>query len=232
MARAAPPITLVALIVACLVLAMLAAPTAGAAATERPRAQQVGLAPSTAAQPAQTAAQPSRTAARKRNGKRIRRCSAAGIRRVRGTSRIERRIRCLLNRRRAGAGLRALRYDRCLDRAAERHARDMVRRRYFAHTSRSGRNLAQRVRASGYVSRAGSWRLGENLAWGNGRRASAHSAVRGWMLSPPHRANILTAGFRDVGVAVVHGAPVKRARSRPATFVVEFGARQPGRCRR
>lgn len=166
-----------------------------------------------------------------------RRCSAAGIRAVHGTTRAERRIRCLLNARRALAGLRPLRWDACLDRAAERHARDMVRRRYFAHSSLSGRTVAQRARAAGYLPRGGRWSLGENLAWGAGSRATAVATVRGWLRSPPHRRNILGRGFRDVGIAVVRGAPVPlpaRARTGTvrATVVADFGARAPGRCRR
>lgn len=164
-----------------------------------------------------------------------RRCTPAGIDALHGSTRVERQVRCLLNARRARAGLRPLRYERCLDRSAERHARDMVRRRYFAHSSSRGRTLAQRARAAGYVPRVGSWRLGENLAWGGGGRSTARAAVRGWMTSPPHRANVLDGGFRDVGVAVVWGAPVARKQARSsgaptATFVVEFGARRGRAC--
>lgn len=162
-----------------------------------------------------------------------RRCSPAGIRALHGTARTERRVRCLINARRARHRLAPLRYDQCLDRAAERHARDMVRRRYFAHSSQRGRTPAQRARAAGYVPRRGRWRIGENLAWGAGERASARAAVRGWLNSPPHRANLLGGGFRDVGVAVVRGAPVKGAGGRnapTATFVVEFGDRDGPGC--
>lgn len=170
-----------------------------------------------------------------RSAAKVRRCSPAGIRSLRGTGRSERRIRCIINVRRVRAGLRPLRYDRCLDRSAERHGRDMVARHYFAHVSRDGRDLSQRARAAGYFARAGSWTLGENLAWGGGR-AAARGAVRGWLRSPPHRRNIFSPRFRDIGVAVVRGAPVRgRAASRaahPATFVVAFGVRAPGRCGR
>jgi len=158
---------------------------------------------------------------------------------MRGTARVERQIRCLLNRRRARLHLLPLRYNRCLDLAAERHARDMVTRHYFSHSSSSGRDLGQRARAAGYVPRAGSWRVGENLAWETGARATAKVAVASWMRSLPHRANVLQPAYRDVGVAVVHGAPVpdelgRLARAGAATFVTEFGARTPshGRCAR
>lgn len=237
MARATPFPVLVALCAVC-ALVLLAAPAAGAAGGGRPRAAAARPRPA-AAHPARAARRPVAKARRpaaartRRAARPERRCSPAGIRALHGTSRAERRVRCLINGQRLRAGLRPLRYDLCLDRAAERHGRDMVRRHYFAHSSIGGRSLAQRVQAAGYARHARSWLLGENLAWGAGNRASAHAAMRGWMHSPPHRRNILTAGFRDVGVAVVRGAPVSRnARPRPATFVVEFGARRPGRCSR
>ncbi|HEY4280024.1 MAG TPA: CAP domain-containing protein [Conexibacter sp.] len=136
----------------------------------------------------------------------------------------------MLNQRRARFGMRPLRYNRCLDLAAERHARDMVARHYFDHSSSTGRDLTQRARAAGYVPRAGSWRVGENLAWGVGPGSTARGAVLDWMRSPPHRANVLQPRYHDVGVAVVHGAPVpdalgRLARAGAATFVAEFGAR-------
>jgi uncharacterized protein YkwD len=225
---------------------LLAPPAASAAAHGQPPAPTAGAADASARTAQRTDASRSATAARRakkpRAGRkhrrakaRVRRCSPAGIRAARGTARMERRVRCILNGRRAGIGLPPLRYNRCLDRSAERHARDMIRRRYFAHSSRGGRSLAQRVRLAGYVAGARGWRLGENLAWGAGRRGSAHAAVRGWLHSPPHRRNIYTGGFRDVGVAAVRGVPVRGARvsrdRRPITYVVEFGARSGGRCR-
>jgi uncharacterized protein YkwD len=160
------------------------------------------------------------------------RCTPAGIRALHGTARAERKVRCLINGRRLRVGAPRLRYNRCLDRAAERHARDMVRRRYFAHTSHRGGTPLQRARAAGYVPRSGRWSVGENLGWGAGAGATPAPIVRAWMRSPGHRANIMRHGYRDVGVAVVRGAPIRSAggpRSARATYVVEFGARQQGR---
>jgi uncharacterized protein YkwD len=240
---AAPLVSVAALLLGLL----LAPPAASAAAHGQPLAQTAGAADASARPAQRTDASRSAAAARRakkpsagrkhRRAKppRVRRCSPAGIRAARGTARMERRVRCILNGRRARIGLPPLRYNRCLDRSAERHARDMVQRRYFAHSSRGGLSLAQRVRLAGYVAGARGWLLGENLAWGAGRRGSAHAAVRGWLHSPPHRRNIYTGGFRDIGVAAVRGAPVKGARvsrdRRPITYVVEFGARSGGRCR-
>lgn len=211
--------------------AQRAAPHAATPAVTAPAAASATIAPAATA-----AARPARRAARAKRRGAVRRCSPAGIRALGGTARVERRVRCLINQRRALSHLRPLRYDRCLDRAAERHARDMVRRHYFAHSSRNGRGIAARVRAAGYLRRAARWRVGENLAWGAGASAGARRTVRAWLRSRPHRANVLARGFRDVGVAVVRGAPIRRdarrrgARRAPATYVVEFGARDGGRC--
>jgi uncharacterized protein YkwD len=138
---------------------------------------------------------------------------------------VERAVVCLVNRVRRRAGLRPLRVNRCLDRLAERHARDMVARSYFAHSSASGRSLAQRAQAFGYAARSPRWVVGENLAWGAGPAGRARWVVRAWMRSPGHRQNILTRRFRHVGVAAVRGTPIGvRGVRRPRTFALDLGA--------
>jgi len=139
---------------------------------------------------------------------------------------------CLMNHERARFGLPPLHGNRCLHRVAARHAHDMVHRRYFAHTTPNGWDPGQRARASGYVPRAAAWIVGENIAWGVGGAATAGWVFNAWMHSPPHRHNILSRAFHDVGIGVsrgvpVHGFPGYRLR---ATFSVDFGA-QRGRTR-
>jgi hypothetical protein len=75
---------------------------------------------------------------------------------------------CLLNAERASRGLTALKPDRRLQRAALAHGGDMVDHQYFAHEARDGSQPAERIRATGYLSGGGAWRIGENLAWGTG----------------------------------------------------------------
>jgi uncharacterized protein YkwD len=137
----------------------------------------------------------------------------------------QRRMLCLMNRVRARFGLRRLRTNRCLHRVAARHAHDMVNRRYFAHTTPNGWDPGRRARASGYVPRAAAWLVGENIAWGVAGAARPAWVVRAWMHSPPHRHNILSRHFRDVGIGVARGVPLRGfhgVRLR-ATFSVEFG---------
>ena len=131
---------------------------------------------------------------------------------------------CLMNAERARRGLPRLRLNRRLSRAAARHSRDMVRRHYFAHDSLGGASFVDRIRRTGYLRSVRSWNVGENLAWGSGNRGTPEQIVRAWMNSPGHRTNILTGRFREVGIGVSEGAPV-RVESPAATYTTNFGAR-------
>ncbi|WP_308112891.1 CAP domain-containing protein [Streptomyces sp. DH12] len=106
-----------------------------------------------------------------------------------------RRVVALTNAERAKAGCPALRVDRRLQKAAQKHADDMAARDYYQHESPEGRDAGDRIRAAGY--RWHTW--GENIH--RGPRDPVR-AVRDWMKSPAHRENILNCAFRDVGIGV------------------------------
>jgi uncharacterized protein YkwD len=130
---------------------------------------------------------------------------------------------CTLNAERARHGLPRLTLNKKLSAAARRHARDMVRRDYFAHDSLGGGTFVDRIRQSGYMKGAGSWSVGENLAWGSHDRAAPRAITSMWMDSPGHRANILSSSFREVGIGFAMGAP--GASGPAATYATEFGTR-------
>lgn len=136
-----------------------------------------------------------------------------------------RATRCLLNYKRQRFGLRRLSGDRRLSRAARSHNNDMVRGRYFAHVSRRGRDVGDRLAHTGYTRGARWWLVGENLAWGSGSVSTPRRILGSWMQSPGHRANILNSQFREIGVAVAFGAPVSIG-SPAATYTTTFGARR------
>jgi uncharacterized protein YkwD len=123
---------------------------------------------------------------------------------------------CLLNAERRAHGLGSLRSHGKLGRGARRHGRDMVRHRYFSHTSRNGTSVAQRIKRSGYSRR----HVGENLGWGGGSGSSPRKIVRSWMASPTHRALILNRVYRHVGIGIVRGTP---AGVPGGTYVAHFG---------
>ena len=132
---------------------------------------------------------------------------------------------CLLNVERGQRGLSSLRSNSRLALAADRHARDMVRRSYFSHTSLGGTSFSARIRRTGYLNSASSWSVGENIAWGSGALASPREIVKAWMNSPPHRHNILHRKFGEVGIGVARGVPV-RANYDGATYTTDFGRRR------
>jgi uncharacterized protein YkwD len=131
---------------------------------------------------------------------------------------------CLLNVQRSANGLRRLKASRTLARSARRYARAMVAHRFFSHVSPAGQTLEARISRSGYLRGATGWAYGENLAWGSGSRATPRQIVTAWMASPGHRANILSARWRNIGVGIAPGAPVAGV-GHAASYVTHFGWR-------
>jgi len=129
-------------------------------------------------------------------------------------------VHCLINKKRTARGLRKLRRVKTLNRTARKHSRLMRDRRCFAHRCPGEGDLGKRIAKAGYGYRI----AGENIAWAGGRNATPKWIVRAWMRSPGHRANILRRDFRDTGIGVVRGAPVRFAG--PAiTITQNFGRR-------
>jgi uncharacterized protein YkwD len=136
-------------------------------------------------------------------------------------------VLCLHNRERAARGLPRLKENPKLRRAAERHSGSMVTASFFDHTSPGGSTMVDRIRRTGYTSRARSWALGENIAWGSGRLATAAQINRSWMNSSGHRANILQRSFREIGIGIETGLPVRLSAAQSgATYTTDFGFRR------
>jgi uncharacterized protein YkwD len=112
--------------------------------------------------------------------------------------RVERRVIRLVNTERVRHGLRRLRADRRLLRAADFHSWDMARGRFFAHVSRNGTSASARVLR---YRRAGC--TGEAIASiaPTPERGQARVTVRDWLASPPHRALLLDSRFGRIGIA-------------------------------
>jgi uncharacterized protein YkwD len=127
---------------------------------------------------------------------------------------------------RAAHGLSRLRVSPALDRAAAAHSTEMARVGYFRHSSANGASFSQRV--ASYYSQRGyrTWTAGENLVYGTPDLAAAQ-ALKLWLASPPHRANLLDPHWRELGLSAVHsnGAPGVY-HGMPATIITaDFGAR-------
>ena len=101
-----------------------------------------------------------------------------------------------MNAARAANGVPALRVGGALTRAARAHSVDMVRKGYFEHGA-----FVRRLRHFGVHAPY----IGENLASGTGPLGAA-DIVQMWIVSPPHRQNLLDRGFQRVGVGEAGGS--------------------------
>jgi uncharacterized protein YkwD len=157
------------------------------------------------------------------NASASRACSAADASASQASNRVlVRATLCVLNAQRARHHLGPLRLSRKLSTAARRHSLSMVRGKFFSHDSADGASFVDRIRSTGYLSGASGWYVGENIAYGSGDRSSPRSIARAWMNSPPHRANILSSSFREIGIGVAPGTPVGAG---GATYTTDFGKR-------
>jgi uncharacterized protein YkwD len=102
-----------------------------------------------------------------------------------------------------------------LSQAAQVKANDMVSQNYWSHTSPNGQTPWSFIIASGYHYQS----AGENLAYGFD---GAESTVRAWMSSPEHRANILNAGYQNVGFGVAQ-TPDFQGHGPTTIVVAEYG---------
>lgn len=105
-----------------------------------------------------------------------------------------------VNQARIGAGLTPLRSSRRLADIAGAHSRDMAIRHYFSHDTPDRISPEQRLHAAGINYAA----IGENIYEEDGgeRGGLAERVVHGWLRSPPHRKNMLSADFTRTGVGV------------------------------
>ncbi|MCG5217168.1 CAP domain-containing protein [Streptosporangium sp. KLBMP 9127] len=104
----------------------------------------------------------------------------------------------LTNNARRKQRCRPLRIDSRLAQSARLHSAEMAESNHFAHNSPDGTSPWTRMERAGYPNGGA-----ENIGRGY---QSAEEAVRGWMGSPSHRANILNCSLTAIGVGVADGA--------------------------
>ena len=131
-----------------------------------------------------------------------------------------------LNSIRAAHGLVPLKLNAALTSAAAVHSTEMLADGYFAHHSVGGSPFWERLARYTRGAAADSWSVGENLLWSS-PDVDAANALALWMASPEHERNILTARWRDVGIAAIHaGAAPGTYAGRPVTVItIDFGVR-------
>lgn len=105
----------------------------------------------------------------------------------------------LVNQHRAAAGRRPLALHVNLTKAAIAHSTDMARHRRLSHTGSDGSTVGTRILRAGY--RWGA--CAENIAYG---QPTGAAVMRSWMNSAPHRANILSSNYIQLGISYVRAS--------------------------
>jgi uncharacterized protein YkwD len=112
---------------------------------------------------------------------------------------IERRAFALTNAARRQSNLPPLTWDPELCRMARLHSENMVRRGFFSHETPDGQHLGDRAHAIGIEHFHA---LAENIAYNQGYDDPGEFTVGRWMLSPGHRANILSPEYQQSAIGV------------------------------
>jgi uncharacterized protein YkwD len=140
-------------------------------------------------------------------------------------TRNERLVIAAVNRERSARGLARVSFKASLTRAARSHTSELARRGLLSHVSANGWTLSPRVRHFGYTtSGCTRWTAGETLARAKlgSLAATPQVIVKLWMGSRAHRAVLLTARLRDIGVGIARGSDGRRY------FTVDLGRRVKG----
>ena len=118
-------------------------------------------------------------------------------------------MRCMVDFARTQSGVPALPANAKLMDSADRKARDIIACQQFSHTA-CGLSFTQRITDAGYAFRAAA----ENIAYGTGTYGSVRSIMTNWLNSSGHKANLLSAGYTEQGIALVTGTLNGRANAR------------------
>jgi uncharacterized protein YkwD len=127
---------------------------------------------------------------------------------------------------RAAHHLGRLRESPALDRSARAHSLEMGRDGYFAHPSADGTVFWRRIRRYYAARDYSTWSVGENLLWAS-PSISAGGAMKMWVASPEHLANLLSTRWRDIGVSAVRAVRARGVFGGRTVVIVttDFGSR-------
>ncbi|HKY84013.1 MAG TPA: CAP domain-containing protein [Anaerolineales bacterium] len=122
-------------------------------------------------------------------------CDAAG------NSGFETTLLGLINQERQSRGLASYSLQSQLRSAARVHSTDMACNSFLSHTGSDGSSVRDRVEREGY---SWSW-IGENIfATGDTSSGAPQRAFDWWMNSAPHRANLLSPNYTEIGLGYMY----------------------------
>jgi len=125
----------------------------------------------------------------------------------------------LVNKARLDEGLAPYGFSTLLVTAAQRHADDLAAHQIWSHTGSDGSTPRQRVAEAGYAAwtwNSGELIVGENFWTGYG---SIEDALAFFLEDPPHRDNLLSTTYREIGIGVAADTANRNY------YVLDFGVR-------
>ena len=140
---------------------------------------------------------------------------------------LERSVLIEMNALRRQHGVMPLRLSRGLTAAARQHSMEMASRGYFDHNSANGEPFSRRIARYYSIGSGRYWSVGENLLWSS-NEVNAAAVLDLWLKSREHRAIMLNANWRDVGLGAVYAPSASGVYGgRAATIVTaDFGLRR------
>lgn len=105
--------------------------------------------------------------------------------------------RAIINQYRKDKGLKPLKLNADLTKAAKAHSRDLAKWDRISHYGSDGSNPWDRVKRTGYKARLAA----ENVGTG---QTSFKEVMKGWKNSPGHNKNLLLSDAEHMGIALVH----------------------------
>ena len=120
----------------------------------------------------------------------------------------------LTNKERIKNGLKSLKVDVTLKKAANSKADHLIENEYFSHTSPGGKTFIEWIKETDYDYLY----AGENLAMDF---ITAEGVIKAWMNSDSHKKNILSAYYTDIAIV----AEETMFKNRPTTIIVQMFGR-------
>jgi uncharacterized protein YkwD len=102
-------------------------------------------------------------------------------------------------------GLSGLRLNSGLSTTALAHSVSMAQHGFFSHEEWNGSSFGQRIKRKYRPLPNSTWAVGENLVWAS-PSLSADQTIEMWLASSPHRKNLLSPTWREVGVGAVRAS--------------------------
>jgi uncharacterized protein YkwD len=100
--------------------------------------------------------------------------------------------------------VRAVTWDRRLERSALLHAKDMAAKNYFSHDSLDGRSFGVRIKQAGFSFSV----AGENIAWRED--AVIVRVMQDWVESKGHCRAMMKGDYERVGIAFARAPGSRR----------------------